>query len=73
MNWKNFRKVGVAALGAALTIGLQLGLTGTAQQILTAVAALATALGVYTVRNGPKPVDGETVVGGGSATIKMGG
>lgn len=58
MNWKNFRKVGVAALGAALTIGFQLGLTGTAQQVLTAIAALATAAGVYTVRNGVKPAGG---------------
>jgi hypothetical protein len=72
MNWKNFRKVGVAALGAALTIGFQLGLTGTAQQVLTAVAALATALGVYTVRNGVKP-EATTVNGTGEAKIVMGG
>jgi len=55
MTLKNMRKFGVAALGAALTIGFSLGLTGTAQTILVAVASIATALGVYGVRNGDKP------------------
>jgi hypothetical protein len=55
MKLKEIRKFAVSALGGALTIGFALGLTGTAQQILIAVAALASALGVYTVRNGDKP------------------
>jgi hypothetical protein len=69
VTWANARKFGVAILGAALTIGFQLGLTGTAQQVLTGVAAIATALGVYTIRNGPKPVETTTVLGTGKADI----
>ena len=60
MNLKNFRKTIVAVVGVALTIGFQLGLTGTAQQVLTAAAALATAAGVYGVRNGEKPLPTNT-------------
>ena len=53
MNFAKVRKAVVAVVGMALTVGLGLGLTGTAGAILTAVAGLATALGVYRVPNAP--------------------
>ena len=50
------RKAIVAVLGAGLTAAAGLGLTGTAQQLITIALALVTAAGVYGVRNGDKPV-----------------
>jgi hypothetical protein len=55
MKIKDVRKAIVSVVGVALTVGLSLGLTGRAQEILVSVAGLATALGVYGVRNGDKP------------------
>lgn len=58
MDWTKIRKALVATLGMALTVGLGLGLTGTAGDVLTALAGLATAFGVYRVPNarGAAPV-----------------
>jgi hypothetical protein len=75
MNLAKIRKTLVAVLGSALTVGLGLGLHGQVQAILVSVAGLATAFGVYRVPNALPTVtlDPNTVQGGGSATIKMGG
>jgi hypothetical protein len=50
-----YAKAIVAVVGAAVTAALGLGLTGTAQQILTVLAAICTAATVYAVPN-DKPV-----------------
>lgn len=46
-----YAKAIVAVVGAAVTAGLGLGLTGTVQQVLVIVAAALTALGVYVAPN----------------------
>lgn len=51
----------VAAVGAVATALAGLGLTGTVEVVLTAIAAAATAIGVYLVPNAPAvrpPADG---------------
>lgn len=52
---KKYSKFIVAVLGAAVTAALQLGLTGTWQQVLTVVSAAITAAAVYQVSNTPTP------------------
>jgi hypothetical protein len=51
-----YAKAIVAVLGAALTAGLGLGLTGTIQQILVVLAAALTAVGVYAAPRPPETV-----------------
>lgn len=53
-----YLKAAVAVVGGAVTVGLGLGLHGTIQQVLTAIAGVLTAFGVYRVPNakGPAPV-----------------
>jgi len=46
-----YAKAIAAVAGAAVTAALGLGLTGTAQQILTVLAAICTAASVYIVPN----------------------
>jgi len=50
----------IAVIGAAVTAALGLGLSGTIQQVLTVIAAVVTAAGVYLVPNStpavPAPV-----------------
>lgn len=46
-----YRKAIVAILGAAVQAALQVGFTGRVQQVLSIIAALLTAAGVYQVRN----------------------
>ena len=52
-----YLKAIVGVLGAAVTAGLGLGLSGTIQQVLTVAAAVVTAASVYLVPNsGTSPV-----------------
>jgi hypothetical protein len=46
-----YAKFIVAVIGAGVTAALQLGLTGTAQQALTVLAAVVTAAAVYLTPN----------------------
>lgn len=48
-----YAKFFVAVAGAAITAALQLGLSGSAQQVLTVLAAVVTAAAVYLTPNQP--------------------